>query len=1060
VKSLTKPQFLKKMAQSYFEQQCNFKVDYAPAVVKKWRSTRTGLQVTLVDQASPIVNGYFAVATEILNDSGCPHTLEHLIFMGSKKYPYKGLLDILGNLAFSSTNAWTATDQTVYTLTTAGWEGFKMLLPVYLDHLFNPTITDAACYTEVYHVGGDGKEKGVVYSEMQGIENQSWFIQNLESQRTLYKKSGYKSETGGLTKNLRTLDADTIRKYHADNYRPDNLCVIVTGSIEEDELLKIMVEFDSELQSLPETASKRPFVDTPRDLPLTETVTKNVTFPDKDESSGNILISWIGPDSTDSVLDQAIDILGKYMTSSSVSLFSQNFIEVEDPWATDSSFYTESYVLTGMVIGFDNVPTSRLQILPAKVLELMKNHCNENDLDIVRLRDLVEQTMWKYVHKAEKSPANLGYVSIFEFEYGKESGKDLEKYCKTLDEFTTLLKWDISQWVDVFRKYYVDNHSAIVTATPSKELYKQNKIENERILKERKEKLGPEGLKNLEDALEKAQEQNNKKIPDEILAAFGKPDPSTIKFINTESIAVGLNKEIENAPSKAVEKIVADTPTDFPLYAHFENYESNFTSIQLLFSSFELDKKHLPLLKVFEGLTTLPIVTDDGELIPYEDVVKQLKRDTIQYHFGNSFNGMFDEFMALGMTVKNENYDKAIEWFNKLMFKTKFTKERVTVTLKKLIKSLPELKRSGNYMLRYLYNKHFYTDRSLLNSGDVIENEEYLKKVLEEIEDGNFEVYEKQLNEIREELFKSSNIRLVIFGDVNKIQKPISSWSDFAGIVNAPKKLSELPYQVKTLSTLGKEKTKKCFVINTPGSDSSFMNLVTNSPLDEYTSDDTFKIILGAEYLQSVEGPFWRGIRGAGLAYGANCFNKTPVGELCYSVYRGADVEKCFSVAKEIVRGFADGEVPIDDSLRQGAVSSIVNRLAESQSNYSQAATSQFHDNVLVKRGPEYNSKLMKALSSITNEELVDIFKRYFVNLFNPEKSLCFVSCNPSKSDDIQSFFKDLKYEVEVEEVSVSDKDGEVDDEDDQDADSATDSDEGCDGDSDEDSNEDSDEEQ
>jgi hypothetical protein len=102
----------------------------------------------------------------------------------------------------------------------------------------------------------------------------------------------------------------------------------------------------------------------------------------------------------------------------------------------------------------------------------------------------------------------------------------------------------------------------------------------------------------------------------------------------------------------------------------------------------------------------------------------------------------------------------------------------------------------------------------------------------------------------------------------------------------------------------------------------------------------------------------------------------------------------------------------------------------------------------------------MKALSSITNEELVDIFKRYFVNLFNPEKSLCFVSCNPSKSDDIQSFFKDLKYEVEVEEVSVSDKDGEVDDEDDQDADSATDSDEGCDGDSDEDSNEDSDEEQ
>ncbi|GMF99231.1 unnamed protein product [[Candida] boidinii] len=171
-----------------FQLQTSFKVDYAPASVKKWRSSRTGLQLIVIDQESPIVNGYFAVATEIKNDSGSPHTLEHLIFMGSKKYPYKGLLDILGNLSYSSTNAWTATDQTVYTLTTAGWDGFRMLLPIYLDHLINPTLTDEACYTEVYHVDGSAKDKGVVYSEMQAIESQGWFLSGLETQRTLYKR--------------------------------------------------------------------------------------------------------------------------------------------------------------------------------------------------------------------------------------------------------------------------------------------------------------------------------------------------------------------------------------------------------------------------------------------------------------------------------------------------------------------------------------------------------------------------------------------------------------------------------------------------------------------------------------------------------------------------------------------------------------------------------------------------------------------------------------------------------------------------------------------------------
>jgi len=35
------------------------------------------------------VNGFFALATEALDDDGCPHTLEHLVFLGSEKYPYK-----------------------------------------------------------------------------------------------------------------------------------------------------------------------------------------------------------------------------------------------------------------------------------------------------------------------------------------------------------------------------------------------------------------------------------------------------------------------------------------------------------------------------------------------------------------------------------------------------------------------------------------------------------------------------------------------------------------------------------------------------------------------------------------------------------------------------------------------------------------------------------------------------------------------------------------------------------------------------------------------------------
>lgn len=80
-------------------------------------------------------------ATEAFDDDGLPHTLEHLIFLGSEEYPYKGVLDLLANRNLASgTNAWTDTDHTCYTMTTAGTEGFLNLMPIYIDHILYPTL--------------------------------------------------------------------------------------------------------------------------------------------------------------------------------------------------------------------------------------------------------------------------------------------------------------------------------------------------------------------------------------------------------------------------------------------------------------------------------------------------------------------------------------------------------------------------------------------------------------------------------------------------------------------------------------------------------------------------------------------------------------------------------------------------------------------------------------------------------------------------------------------------------------------------------------------------------
>ena len=63
---------------------------YAPdLVVEKWRSTASGLTVLWAQFDNPLLNAYITVASEIFTDSGVPHTLEHLVFLGSQQYPYK-----------------------------------------------------------------------------------------------------------------------------------------------------------------------------------------------------------------------------------------------------------------------------------------------------------------------------------------------------------------------------------------------------------------------------------------------------------------------------------------------------------------------------------------------------------------------------------------------------------------------------------------------------------------------------------------------------------------------------------------------------------------------------------------------------------------------------------------------------------------------------------------------------------------------------------------------------------------------------------------------------------
>ena len=290
---------------SHFERTQKYKVQYSPHSISEYVSKRTGMRLVVVDQKGPKVQGVFAAATEILDDSGSPHTLEHLCFMGSKRHPYKGLLDQLATRGYSTTNAWTATDHTAYTLETAGYAAFAKILPIYLEHVIAPTLTDAGCYTEVFHIDGEGHDAGVVYSEMQGVQNTQAEIMELRGKRLMYPEGvGFRYETGGMMEHLRVLTAERIRQFHRQMYQPKNLCLIIIGEIDHDHLLQTLDEFeDSILDEIPspDKPFTRPWLDSKQPQPLNQSVLEYVDFPEEDESVGEISIRYFGPTCNDQV---------------------------------------------------------------------------------------------------------------------------------------------------------------------------------------------------------------------------------------------------------------------------------------------------------------------------------------------------------------------------------------------------------------------------------------------------------------------------------------------------------------------------------------------------------------------------------------------------------------------------------------------------------------------------------------------------------------------------------------------------------------------------------------
>lgn len=750
---------------THFKTLQKFGMDWSPSVITQYESERTGMRVVVVDQKGPKILGFFALATEIHDDSGAPHTLEHLCFMGSKSYRYKGVLDKLATRAYSTTNAWTATDHTAYTLDSAGWESFAQILPVYLEHVIVPTLTDSGCYTEVHHVDGKGHDAGVVYSEMQGVQNSQAELMELRSKRLLYPEGvGFRYETGGMMEQLRVLTADRIRHFHSDMYQPKNLCLVIVGEVDHGDLLGKLDDFEGTIiQDIPppDAPFKRPWTDSAQTPPLNKTSVETVEFPEEDESSGEIMISFLGPDCNDdlpskhtlyprrririncsypvwlynsrnrkrfenpnyawvkllnlssalsrfprtdsrcgpverilplttasylnalpdpvqdvanSCIVSALNVLLTYLAGSSASILENTLVEKEQ--VASAVYYSTEY-RPDTIIQFvlSSVEAEMLSEVHKRFFEVIKQAAS-SELDMNYMLDCIHRQRRVLKASAEASASFFTDPIITDFLFGARDGSNLRDLA-SLREYDILETWSDAQWRDYLRKWISEATHVTILGKPSAKLSKKLKAEEEARVAEQKERLGEEGLKEMDKKLAQAIAENEREIPREILERFKVPDTSSIHFIDTTTARSGVARKMGPLDNR-IQKLVDKDTTDLPLFIHFEHIQSNFVDINLIVGTGSIPAKLMPLLPIYiENFFNTPILRD-GKTVAFEKVIVELEKDTVGYTIasGSSFGN--PEVLRIQFQVEIEKYATAIRWLRTMLWDSIFD---ITVTL-------------------------------------------------------------------------------------------------------------------------------------------------------------------------------------------------------------------------------------------------------------------------------------------------------------------------------------------------------------------------------------------
>ncbi|RKP09576.1 hypothetical protein THASP1DRAFT_2677, partial [Thamnocephalis sphaerospora] len=732
-----------------------------------YRHDGTGMRAVLLHVPGPLCYLTVVVPTGCKNNRGLPHTLEHLIFCGSAQHPRRGYLDTLACRSLSSgTNAYTAEDHTAYTLTTAGAEGMRSVLAVYLQHILAPTLRDEQFVTEVFHWDGNAKQQGVVYSEMAARENTSADLFDRHLRQMLYADSStYYYECGGLTPEIMLLSNEQIRRYHRDFYQPSQLTLLLAGSGLDDSMLAAA---SAALDAFaPRHAVQSTDMDIERPLALcadyrtlTKPVnTRTVRFASVEEDVGEIGYGWHAPALSDVKTCVALQVLLRYFQETAASPLRQRFVERTQPWAAFVWYELEQYVRPYIVVAFGGVPCAELDLdLEAEADDTASGKHTAGDggdpLDLLRhgpfyraLMDVLQTVAREGFPEADTMPSALR--------------RHRKKLCEEIeydphDTFMTSLVHDVvaqaflgsdhadapslgsraqlfhvldelehegdTYWLSLLRRWLINAPAVEVIMVPDATMASDIEEHTLKMQQKKRDELGDAGMAQLAVEVTRAVEANKVDVPPSVIQTM--PDIPLVSNVPRLPFQARITQLDGRArPFTTAQLVDADTV---------------FTHIQLGLPVAALPHQLRPYLLLFQSLlfqssVRIPNAAEFawmeregislGKVLDYRDVTRCLARDLVSHGasagYGSQLAGtawLPDLFMIMGAAERG-SYNKMVTWLLGVLVGVQFEASRISTIVRNLLSDLGEIKREGSDMLEAVISR---STLSPLESGSQV----------------------------------------------------------------------------------------------------------------------------------------------------------------------------------------------------------------------------------------------------------------------------------------------------------------------------------------------------